>query len=435
MHDTGDIVAGEYHIEKRISHENGAAVYLATDSRGASLILKELRLKEVTDWGIVQTFESEASVRRRVSHPSLPAFVQYFTEEKDDDTVYYLVYEYTEGASLRQSVAKNGRLAAEDAAKVLVQIGEALDYLHTQARPIVHGHVNPNTIIRRDAGDFVLVGLGESITSGRSAELHMSSDRFIAPEQLAGDTAPESDVYGLGMSVLSALVGSVESDESRAGLLASAARLAIPRRLYRVVDLMTQEDPGNRLTSAADAVEALQSPGMEQQPGQPTPMDGTQQRRIQVRSRRGRAELYVPARDTGKPEHSVVRFLLEFWITKPWLVIILLVLMSAGPAIVPLLILYAYPPARRWVRREYSRYADVHIQAGAGGVEVPNQMPHRTHREIEGVVVNRKPTGKRLQLEVLVERVDGGEDAFYVSEVSETEADEIEAFLHDQVGS
>jgi hypothetical protein len=108
--------------------------------------------------------------------------------------------------------------------------------------------------------------------------------------------------------------------------------------------------------------------------------------------------------------------------------------MSAGPAIVPLLILYAYPPARRWVRREYSRYADVRIQAGPGGLEVPNQMPLRAHGEIEGIVVNRKRTGRRLQLEVLVERVDGGEDAFYVSEVSKKEADEIETFLREQVG-
>ncbi|EJD49184.1 kinase-like protein, partial [Auricularia subglabra TFB-10046 SS5] len=105
-----------------------------------------------------------------------------------------------------------------DKQKMIVQVAEAIDYLHTVKR-LVHGDIKCSNVLVSDSGDALLGDFGLS-TLVEKSELDpttlssirdMNTTRFAAPELLLGANNPnikprsktrESDVYAFGMLVL-----------------------------------------------------------------------------------------------------------------------------------------------------------------------------------------------------------------------------------------
>jgi uncharacterized protein (TIGR02145 family) len=92
-------------------------------------------------------------------------------------------------------------------AKLLVQIGGALEYLHSQDPPVIHRDIKPENILADISGNYYLSDFGISSklrrtltkSMGRSQE-SSGTTAFMAPElfQAKRQVLPESDLFSFG---------------------------------------------------------------------------------------------------------------------------------------------------------------------------------------------------------------------------------------------
>lgn len=130
------------------------------------------------------------------------------------DNSLALVMSYVPGPTLAQLMEKKEYqhgLDPEHVAWISERILNILKYLHYNG--VVHGDVKPaNIIIQPESHTVTLVDYGLSaVRPSRKDTAKGFTPYFAPPEQQAGKTLlPESDFYGLGMSMIFALGGDVE---------------------------------------------------------------------------------------------------------------------------------------------------------------------------------------------------------------------------------
>jgi hypothetical protein len=204
-------VVGGYQIETVVGRGGMGIVYRAAQRRPERTVaLKVITPDLADDEGFRARFERESNMAARIEHPHvIPVY-----EVGDDDGLLYIVMRYVAGTDLRALVERQGRLAPPRAARIVAQVGGALDAAHR--RGLVHRDVKPANVLISDEGDqehayltdFGLVKLIESETSGVTATgAFVGTLDYLAPEQLDGEADARSDVYALGGVLYNALTG------------------------------------------------------------------------------------------------------------------------------------------------------------------------------------------------------------------------------------
>lgn len=185
-------------------------------------------------------------------HQGFPALMDVFSERE----VYYIVSEYPEGQSLASALRRQGGgLPERVVAEYGRQLCELLSVLADHQPPLVHGSINPDTIIVSPGGNRVSL-LHMPFFPPR--ELHNTKDKtspgYIAPEQARGIVEPESDLYGLGATLHHAVTGFDPRERTAffhpparrlnptvsprmEEILVQALRLSAPQRYVRVADM------------------------------------------------------------------------------------------------------------------------------------------------------------------------------------------------------
>jgi len=122
-----------------------------------------------------------------------------------------IVMSYVPGPTIEQLVTKVGKLDPEHVAWISERALNALKYLHYHG--VVHGDVKPqNIIIQPKDHTVVLVDYGLSLIRPKDESYCKGyTPYFASPEQQAGDVLiPESDFYGLGITMIYAVGGDVQ---------------------------------------------------------------------------------------------------------------------------------------------------------------------------------------------------------------------------------
>ena len=154
-----------------------------------------------------QILMEEARAIWDLRHYGIPAIRDLFTL---DDGSPILVMSYVPGPTLEQIVQKVRKLDPEDLSWIVERSLNILKYLHYQG--VVHGDVKPqNIIVQPDTHHVVLVDYGLSaIRPAHDSESKGYTPYFASPEQEHGKALlPESDFYGLGMTMVYALGGDI----------------------------------------------------------------------------------------------------------------------------------------------------------------------------------------------------------------------------------
>lgn len=192
-----------YMIVGKIGQGGMAAVYKASDSwqPGTLWAVKEMSDKALTDPEerayAVQSFQQEANLLRKLSHPNLPKVVDFFTE----GSKHYLVMEYVEGESLAALLSERGAPFPEHQVHAwATQLCEVLAYLHSQKPQIIFRDLKPGNIMLTPDGQIKLIDFGivRFFKPGKAKDtLALGTPGYIAPEAVSGQTDERSDIYSL----------------------------------------------------------------------------------------------------------------------------------------------------------------------------------------------------------------------------------------------
>jgi WD40 repeat protein/tRNA A-37 threonylcarbamoyl transferase component Bud32 len=255
---------GDYELLRVIARGGMGVVYKARQkSLNRTVALKMIRTGDVASGEEVQRFLREAEAAAQLDHPGIvPIF-----EVGEFRGQHYFTMGFVDGQSLDLR-AKEGPLPAREAARLIRQVSEAVEYAHR--RGIIHRDLKPaNILLDRDGQPKVTdFGLAKQVTG--TSELTqagqiLGTPSYMPPEQASGTfdhVGPAADVYSLGASLYCLLTGrppfqSAQPLDTLRQVLEQEP--VSPRQLNSAVsrDLETiclkclRKEPGRRYASAA----------------------------------------------------------------------------------------------------------------------------------------------------------------------------------------
>lgn len=122
----------------------------------------------------------ETDILKNLHHQYLPQVYDYFVV----DGIGYTVMDYVEGESFGRKLARGERFPEKKVLKYAKQICEALNYLHSQKLPVIHGDIKPDNIMLTPEDNVCLIDFN---ISGISREGHAVTfgytEGYGAPEQ------------------------------------------------------------------------------------------------------------------------------------------------------------------------------------------------------------------------------------------------------------
>jgi len=207
-----------------------------------------------------------ANLRRVLDHPNILKILplpfsdnerEYYAARDLATNRWYLALEYADGGSLRDKLNREGIIPLEEAVKIISQVGEALEYAHSQG--IIHRDCKPSNILfkRLPSGEYrVLLAdfgiAGNRLVAGRAASA--GTRGYMSPEQVKGEVADHrSDIYALGVILYEMLTGRLPSTNIASRL--SSPRL--PREVEAVIRKALEPDPSRRFQSVREMLMAL----------------------------------------------------------------------------------------------------------------------------------------------------------------------------------
>jgi serine/threonine protein kinase len=269
------ILQGRYRIVRELGSGGMGAVYEAIDLRlGHTVAVKHALTK---DEGLWKQFESEARLMAQLNHPVLPRVSDYF---KEGERAFF-VMQFVEGANLAEIIAQRPKpLPSRTVVSWADQLLDALMYLHSHERQVIHRDIKPHNLKITPAGKIVLLdfGLAKSQAAGvTEMELCRSifgySPRYAPLEQIQDlGTTPQSDIYALGATLYHLLTGVKPPDalarataliNSRPNPLKPAHEVnrSVSRELSAILGRAMEQNPHERYRSAMDFREALRRLG------------------------------------------------------------------------------------------------------------------------------------------------------------------------------
>ncbi len=204
---TGTMLQNRYRILQQIGGGGMGIVYLAEDTRlpGRHCAIKEVSPSQLPPQDVaraVQTFQQEAQLLARLSHPGLTAVTDFFSEWGN----WYLVMEYVEGITLDTRLEQMpGRpLPPQEALSIFGQLCDVLEYLHRQNPPVIFRDLKPSNVMLTPHGQVRLIdfGIARVFKPGRTRDtVNLGTPGYAAPEQYGGkgQTDPRTDIYSLGV--------------------------------------------------------------------------------------------------------------------------------------------------------------------------------------------------------------------------------------------
>ena len=198
---------GRYRIERLLGRGAMGRVLLGRDAVldrdvAVKLLRDDLAVDPDQHRALVDRMRHEAKACARVSHPNI---VTLFDMGEDAELGLYLVFEYAEGTTLKERIAR-GPLPPSLAGRIAREIGGALSTAHTSG--VLHRDVKPENIILTEHGskvaDFGIARVPNS-TLTRDGGL-LGTPAYSAPESIAdGEFSPQSDQFSLAATLYEAL--------------------------------------------------------------------------------------------------------------------------------------------------------------------------------------------------------------------------------------
>lgn len=200
------VLGGRYQIQRLLSvRGQHLATFLAKEQSGQEVVVKELRDDLRGDPARLQDLQNEV---KRVAAAAVPGVLPIRNVLTHDGRTY-VVMPYLQGMTLREMLARQGRITPDQAASVLRAVLTVLEALHKQFPPMLHLDLTPEHILLSGWDRAMLLDGAWLKVLGNPFphRVPLYALDYAAPELLRGQPMPASDLYSLGVTVLEALTG------------------------------------------------------------------------------------------------------------------------------------------------------------------------------------------------------------------------------------
>lgn len=203
----GRIIAGRYEFVKYLGGGGMSNVYLAKDNiLNRDVAVKVINIPPYEKEKAVERFEREVQNTTILSHNNIVNVL----DVEEDDNCYYLVMEYIDGPTLKEYLCKEGKLSAEEAVEMTLQILKGIAHAHHHR--IIHRDIKPQNILMTKKGTLKILdfGIARALSETALTETNhvMGSVQYLSPEQAKGQSTDESsDIYSIGIVLFELLTG------------------------------------------------------------------------------------------------------------------------------------------------------------------------------------------------------------------------------------
>jgi eukaryotic-like serine/threonine-protein kinase len=199
---------GRYEIDREIGKGGNARIYLARDPEGHQVALKILH-PELLVSVAADRFLREIKLASQLNHPHIARLL----DSGERDWLVYYVMTYLEGPTLRENLARVGRLSITDTVRIAGDLLDALDHAHK--RGIVHRDMKPDNVVLASNGAVLLdFGIARAVAASGSDRLTRSgiavgTSTYMSPEQITAlqEIDLRSDLYSLAVVLFECLAG------------------------------------------------------------------------------------------------------------------------------------------------------------------------------------------------------------------------------------
>ncbi len=253
----GFVLNKRYKIIKQIGQGGFGIVYKAHDKKRFNKLVavKQINLDNLSPRDIIQATDSynrEVKLQSVLHHKYIPTVYQHFTDPKH----WYLIMKFVKGETLEEYLQRvpAGKLPEREVLRIGIQLCKVLDYLHTK-HGIIFRDVKPANIMRTPQGHLYLIdfGIAREYVKGKGKDtIPLGSPGYAAPEQYGiSQTSPQTDIYGLGATLLTLLTGTDLSDDTTTG----AQPPPLSQKIQSLLDSMLEREVYKR-PATMEAVQA-----------------------------------------------------------------------------------------------------------------------------------------------------------------------------------
>lgn len=259
----GMFIQGRYEIVGKIGTGGMADVYKAKDHKlNRFVAVKVLKAEFRNDKAFITKFRAEAQAAAGLAHPNI---VNIY-DVGDEKGISFIVMELVEGITLKEYIAKKGKLAVREATSIAIQVAQGLEAAHNSG--IVHRDVKPQNIIISTDGKVKVTdfGIARAASSNTINTTVMGSVHYSSPEQARGGYSDaKSDIYSLGITMYEMLTGHVPFDGDTTVAIAikhlqeemKSPEIYVPnlpKSTVQIIFKCTQKSPDRRYANMSELI-------------------------------------------------------------------------------------------------------------------------------------------------------------------------------------
>jgi serine/threonine-protein kinase len=265
-----------------------ARIFVANDVKHRRRVAIKMLRPESAAWMGEERFHREIDIAARLQHPNiLPIY-----DSGGADSLLYYVMPFVTGETLRERLARVGRLPVDEATRLASEVADALHYAHDQN--VVHRDIKPANILL--SGGHAMVadfGIARAISEADDIKLtqtggNVGTPAYMSPEQSFGGPAIDgrTDQYSLACVLFEMLTGEIpfagptalavlSRKSTEPARSVATLRSEVPRSVDYALLRALDRDPDRRFPTLAEFTAALRGTSdttvVSRVPGAPPP--------------------------------------------------------------------------------------------------------------------------------------------------------------------
>lgn len=257
-----EILQKRYEILQVLSRKTRRQTLLAYDVKIQKLVV--VKLLEFSNDFIredLALFESEAQILKVLKHPGVPHYLDCFEFSYAGGKACAFVQSYIPGRSLAEYLQWGRKFTGKEIKKIAKSLLEILVYLHKGLPRVIHRDIKPSNIIWADRPYLIDFGSAQTLKNRNNNMVPIvGTCGYMPPEQLSGAATTASDLYSLGVTLITLATGIQPTKLPRKNMRITFEHIVkLDSGFVNWLQWMTQTSLKKRAPSAEAALKALQT--------------------------------------------------------------------------------------------------------------------------------------------------------------------------------